>query len=205
MKKTILSFMFLVCAFSVDAQTYYSLCPFTGPSNYCVGVGGSFTISVQPVPGATSYQWILWAGSSSATLSSYTTSGPSTTLFITGQATADIPIDIRAFNNSSVQIGDCSGLVQAIGQLSTITNISVLDDCSNEYICTSISGANLYLWEAVGSSTWSTTTVFNQVTLGSSFPSGSYTLRVKAQNSCGGQTNWQERQITVQSQSGPCN
>jgi len=145
----------------------------TGNTNVCQG--SSQTYSIIPVPGATSYTWVLpstWTGSSNSTSISTTVGSSGGTISVTANNSCGnsmpqtLPVTVNPLPS---QPGIISG------------NTSVCQGSSETYSINSVPGATSYTWTLPAGWSGSSTTTTITATVGSS----SGTISVTANNSCG--------------------
>lgn len=192
----------LILAVLVTAYGYAQSCgPMSYPSGICAGSSTSVTGS--SVSGALSYRWILFGAASGTSFANNVTLTPSNTLITGSSQSGSLSWDVKAFNQYDgygTQVGYCSGALtvsQTPNTPASLTGSSTLCiEQAKTYTCTSTSGAT-YTWE-VTSIGFSQTTGSNSLYLsGDNFSStGSYTLRVRTNNSCGS-SGWKTKSISV--------
>lgn len=144
----------------------------TGPNNFCPGT--VVTYSISPVPGATSYTWVLpggWVGTSSTTSITATASASSGNVTVTAinACGASLPQSLAI---TVVNAPDPNG---------PITGPSpVCDFSTHTYSISPVPGATSYLWTVPGTINGPANGTSVSVTF-----SSSGTILVRGMNSCG--------------------
>ncbi len=147
--------------------------PITGSTTVCVGANETY--SVNPITGATAYNWTLpsgWTGSSST----------NTINAIAGNVGGNISVTATfACGTSLPQTLAVAAQTTPVLSGNIVGNINACDGSSSDYNISLVNGATDYIWNAPND--WTFTSNTNSVNMLVGSTSGNVT--VSAQNSCG--------------------